>query len=84
MVCEVSIEAGSSVSVHRVDPMSSEGPVWRETSGSSWACGSQSSELFGLSRAPLTERKEVQFSCLSVTLHSWAYVTSWRPSDAAA
>jgi hypothetical protein len=72
MVCEVSMEDGSSVSVHRVDPISSEGPVWREGSGSSWAGGGHCNELIGLSWAPLTGRKEVQFSCLSVTLHSWA------------
>jgi hypothetical protein len=72
MVCEVSMEAGSSVSGKRVDPVSSEGPVWREGSGSSWAGGGQSSELIGLSCAPLTGRKVVQSSRLSVTLHSWA------------
>jgi hypothetical protein len=57
MVCEVSMEAGSSVSVHRVDPVSSEGPEWREGSGSSWAGGGQSSDFSGLKKAPLTGKK---------------------------
>jgi hypothetical protein len=44
----------------RTDTMSSEGPLWSMGSGSPWAGGYQSSELAGLSCAPLTRNKEVQ------------------------
>jgi hypothetical protein len=61
VVREVSrVMANQSVSITRADPVSSEGTVWSKGSGSPWAGGHQSSELAGLSGAPLTGKKEEQ------------------------
>jgi hypothetical protein len=57
---DLSMMGGSSLVSTRAGPVDSETPAWSEGSGSPWAGGHKSCELSGLSRAPLTGRKELQ------------------------
>jgi hypothetical protein len=64
----------------RADSMSSEDPPWSEDSWSP-SGGRQSSELPGLSWAPLTGRKEVQFSLSECQLGVGHFLRTLRSSS---